>query len=96
MKNVLFPFVLSLWLLPALAARAQTSQPGQGAAPPTAEPPIKAVPLAGHQAKPLRVDEHGPIDATPGPRRNGRPRHADRPRHGGHGPGGGHGHRRLF
>ena len=94
MKNALFLFALSL-LLPTLAAQAQTSQPGQ-AAPPTAEPPIKAVPLAGHQAKPLRVDEHGPVDAEPGLRRNGRPRHANRPRHGGHGPGGGHGRHRLF
>ena len=92
------PFVFATLLLAAPAARAQTAQPGQ-TVPPAAEPPVKAVPLSGHQAKPLRVDDNGPLDGPAGPDHAGRNparRHAERAARRAHGPGhglGGHGRR---
>ncbi|MDO7854172.1 hypothetical protein, partial [Hymenobacter convexus] len=70
MKTLLFFMLLSFWLLagtaqaqPGGAALAagppQTELPGQG----PGEAPIKAVPRAGHQAKPRRLDANGQPNA---------------------------------
>lgn len=94
-------FAVATLALAAPVARAQTSQPGQTM--PATEPPIKAVPMTGHQTKPLRVDDNGLLDGPAGPDNPGRGpdrRHADRAARRAHGPGhrpghglGGHGRR---
>ena len=85
----------------APVAQAQTAQPGQTV--PAAEPPVKAVPQSGRQAKPLPVDDNGPGDGPPEASQAGRPpghQHADRAARRARGPGrgaahglGGHGRR---
>ena len=94
MKNILLNLLIMGLLLAAPAAFAQTAQPGQTV--PSAEPPVKVVPQAGHQPKPQPVDEPAAPDYQPGPDHGG-PDHAGRraargARHahgpGGHGPGG--------
>ncbi len=96
MKNTLLNLLIMALLLAAPAAFAQTAQPGQTV--PSAEPPVKAVPQAGHQTKPQRVDEPDAPENPSGPDHVG-PDHANRrgarsTRHG-HGMGshglGGHG-----
>ena len=103
MKDTVLYFLLMALLLAAPAAFAQTAQPGQ--AVPSAEPPVKAVPQAGHQAKPQPVDETAGADNGPAnrPDHAGRRHAADRAARraggmghhdhglGGHGQGGGHG-----
>ena len=94
-------FTVATLSLVAPGAQAQTAQPGQTV--PATEPPVKAVPQSGRQAKPQPVDDNdlggGPPDAShadQGPSR----RHADRAARRAHGPGrdpahglGGHGRR---
>ena len=96
MNILIFNLLLLTLLLATPAAFAQTAQPGQTA--PSAEPPIKAVPQAGHQAKPQPVDlpngpDHdGPDHGGPNHARHAADRATRRAAH--HGPGhglGGHG-----
>ena len=90
-------FAVATLALVTPAARAQTAQPGQPV--PAAEPPVKSVPLSGHQTKPLRVDDNGPVDGPAGPNHAGRGpgrRHATRAARHARGAGhslGGHGRR---
>ena len=82
----------ALGLLAPLA-QAQTAPPSQTV--PAAEPPVKAVPQSGHQAKPLPVADdglvEGPPEARSADRAAGRQR-ADRAARRAHGPDRGPGH----
>ena len=89
--------------LVAPVAQAQTAPPAQTV--PAAEPPVKAVPQSGRQAKPQPVTDDVPVDGPSEPHPTDQPpgrQHADRAARRAHGPGGhgmgshgpgGHGHR---
>ncbi|MBU6121103.1 hypothetical protein [Hymenobacter siberiensis] len=105
MKRTLF-FILSLGLLSGAQAAAarplwgglpvQPAQTGPVPTPaPAPEPPVKAVPLSGHQPKPQRVGDDGlPTDHPNGPNQPNHGRRAGRAAHHAHGPGPSHGHGR--
>ncbi|MFC6224403.1 hypothetical protein ACFP2F_14225 [Hymenobacter artigasi] len=105
MKRTLF-FILSLGLLSGATATAARPLRGgffippvqTGPVPtpaPAPEPPVKAVPLSGHQPKPQRVDDDGqPTDPADGPNHPNHSRRAGRAAHHAHTHGPGHGHGR--